>query len=71
MKTISQEKLDSHSSEKLLDLLDQSFMARALARKDSKLSTKDIANAQREIVKPIWIKFPEVAKKESFKKIRI
>tara|TARA_B100001250_G_scaffold112297_1_gene94940 strand:+ start:329 stop:544 length:216 start_codon:yes stop_codon:yes gene_type:complete len=71
MKTVSQEKLNSYSSKELLEILNKSFMARALARKDSKLSTKDIANAQREIVKTIWIKFPEVAKKESFKKIRI
>ena len=71
MKTVSQEKLNSYSSKELLEILNKSFMARALARKDSKLSTKDIANAQREIVKTIWIKFPEVAKKEGFKKIRI
>ena len=71
MKTVSQEKLNSYSSKELLEILNKSFMARALARKDSKLSTKDIANAQREIVKTIWIKFPEVAKKERFKKIRI
>ncbi len=71
MKTVSQEKLNSYSSKELLEILNKSFMARALARKDSKLSAKDIANAQREIVKTIWIKFPEVAKKEGFKKIRI
>ena len=71
MKTVSQEKLNSYSSKELLEILNKSFMARALARKDSKLSTKDIANAQREIVKTIWIKFPEVAKKEGFIKIRI
>lgn len=67
MKTISQEKLDSHSSEKLLDLLDQSFMARALARKDSKFSDKDIEMIQKEIVKTVWRNFPEVAKKEGLK----
>ena len=71
MKTVSQEKLNSYSSKELLEILNKSFMARALARKDSKLSAKDIANAQREIVKTIWNKFPEVAKKEGFKKIRI
>ena len=67
MKTISQEKLDSHSSEKLLYLLDQSFMARALARKDSKFSDKDIEMIQKEIVKTVWRNFPEVAKKEGLK----
>ena len=67
MKKISQEKLDSHSSEKLLDLLDQSFMARALARKDSKFSDKDIEMIQKEIVKTVWRNFPEVAKKEGLK----
>tara|TARA_R100000781_G_scaffold108715_1_gene73378 strand:+ start:62 stop:277 length:216 start_codon:yes stop_codon:yes gene_type:complete len=71
MKTVSQEKLNSYSSKELLEILNKTFMARTLAKKDSKLSTKDIANAQREIVKTIWIKFPEVAKKEGFKKIRI
>ena len=71
MKTVSQEKLNSYSSKELLEILNKTFMARTLAKKDSKLSTKDLANAQREIVKTIWIKFPEVAKKEGFKKIRI
>ena len=67
MKKISQEKLDSHSSEKLLDLLDKSFMARALARKDSKFSDKDIEMIQKEIVKTVWRNFPEVTKKEGLK----
>jgi len=70
MKKISQEKLDSYSSEKLLDILNKSFMARALAKKDSKLSSKDIGIIQKEIVKTVWKNFPEVAKKEGFKKFR-
>jgi predicted mannosyl-3-phosphoglycerate phosphatase (HAD superfamily) len=70
MKKISHEKLDSYSSEKLLDLLDKSFIARALARKDSKLSSKDIGIIQKEIVKTVWKNFPKVAKKEGFKKFR-
>lgn len=45
-------------------------MARALARKDSKLSSKDIGKIQEEIVKTVWKNFPEVAKKEGFKKFR-
>jgi len=71
MTTISQEKLNSYNSKELLEILNKTFMARTLTKKDSKLSRKDIANIQKEIVKTIWIKFPEVAKKEGFKKIRI
>lgn len=70
MKTISQEKLNSYSAKELLEILDKTFMARALARKDSKLSSKDIGKIQEEIVKTVWKNFPEVAKKEGFKKFR-
>nr|BAR34869.1 hypothetical protein [uncultured Mediterranean phage uvMED] len=70
MKKISQEKLNSYSSEKLLQILQQSFMARTLAKKDSKISSEDIGEIQKEIVKTIWKNFPEVAKKEGFRKFR-
>ena len=70
MKKISQEKLNSYTSEELLDILNRTFMARALARKDSRLTSEDIGRVQRAIVKTIWIKYPEVAKKEGFKRIR-
>jgi len=70
MKKISQEKLNSYSCEKLLQILKQTFMARTLAKKDSKMSSKDIGEIQKEIVKTIWKNFPEVAKKEGFRKFR-
>ena len=70
MENINQEKLNSYSSEELLEILNKTFMARTLAKKDSKLSSKDIGNIQKEIVKTIWKNFPEVAKKEGFKKPR-
>tara|TARA_B100001248_G_C27398014_1_gene467219 strand:- start:529 stop:744 length:216 start_codon:yes stop_codon:yes gene_type:complete len=70
MKKISQEKLNAYSSQKLLQILQQSFMARTLAKKDSKISSKDIGEIQKEIVKTIWKNFPEVAKKEGLRKFR-
>ena len=70
MKTISQEKLNSYSSKELLEILNKSFMARTLAKKDSKLSSKDIGKIQKEIVKTIWRNFPEVAKEQGFRKFR-
>ena len=70
MKTISQEKLNSYSSKELLEILNKSFMARTLVKKDSKLSSKDIGKIQKEIVKTIWRNFPEVAKEQGFRKFR-
>ena len=70
MKTISQDKLNSYNAKELLDILNKSFMARALAKKDSKLSNKDIGVIQKEIVKTIWKNYPQVAEKEGFRKFR-
>ena len=70
MKTISQDKLNSYNAKELLDILNKSFMARALAKKDSKLSSKDIGVMQKEIVKTIWKNYPQVAEKEGFRKFR-
>lgn len=70
MKTISKEKLDSLTSRELLNLLNKSFMARTLVKKDSKISSKDIGKIQREIVKTLWNNFPEVARFEGLKKVR-
>jgi len=70
MKTISQDKLNSYNAKELLDILNKSFMARALAKKDSKLSSKDIEVIQKEIVKTIWKNYPQVAEKEGFRKFR-
>ena len=70
MKTISQDKLNSYNAKELLDILSKSFMARALAKKDSKLSSKDIGVIQKEIVKTIWKNYPQVAEKEGFRKFR-
>ncbi len=71
MKTISTQKLNSYSGEELLNILKQTFMARTLVRKNQNITRKDIANAQKEIVKVLWIKYPEVAKAEGLKKIRV
>ena len=71
MKNISQEKLNSYSSDKLLDLLRKSFMANALARKDSKLSRTEIKKVQKAIARTLWENFPEVAKEEGLKKVRV
>ena len=71
MKIISQEKLNSYSSKELLEILNKSFMARTLAKKDSKLSRKDIGKIQKQIVKTIWRNFPEVAKEQGFRKFRV
>jgi len=70
MKTISKEKLDFLTSRELLNLLNKSFMARTLAKKESLLSRKDIGKIQREIVKTLWNNFPEVARFEGLKKVR-
>jgi hypothetical protein len=71
MRTISTQKLNSYTSEELLNILKQTFMARTLVRKNQNITRKDIANAQKEIVKTLWKKYPEVAKAEGLKKIRV
>ena len=71
MTTISTQKLNSYSSEELLNILKQTFMARTLVRKNQNITRKDIANAQKEIVKVLWTKYPEVAKAEGLKKIKV
>ena len=71
MKTISTQKLNSYSGEELLNILKQTFMARTLVRKNQNITRKDIANAQKEIVKVLWTKYPEVAKAEGLKKIKV
>ena len=70
MKKISKEKLNSYSSKELLNLLRNTFIARTLVKKDSKISSKDIGKIQREIVKTLWNNFPEVAKIEGFRKFK-
>lgn len=67
---IEYEKLKSYTAEELLKILDQSFLARTLAKKDSKLTRKDIGKIQKEIVKTIWVKYPEIAKEQGFKRLR-
>lgn len=67
---IEYEKLKSYTAKELLNLLDKSFIARTLAKKDSKLTRKDIGKIQKEIVKTIWIKYPEIAKEQGFKKLK-
>ena len=71
MRIISTQKLNSYTSEELLNILKQTFMARTLVRKNQNITRKDIANAQKEIVKTLWKKYPEVAKTEGLKKIRV
>ena len=71
MRIISTQKLNSYTSEELLNILKQTFMARTLVRKNQNITRKDIANAQKEIVKTLWKKYPEVAKAEGLKKIRV
>ena len=70
MRTVSIEKLNGYTGEELLTILKQTFMARTLVRKNQSITNKDIANAQKEIVKVLWTKFPEVAKAEGLKKIK-
>ena len=70
MRTINAEKLNSYTGNELLNILKQTFMARTLVRKNQNITRKDIANAQKEIVRLLWTKYPEVAKAESLKKIK-
>ena len=70
MRTINAEKLNSYTGNDLLNILKQTFMARTLVRKNQNITRKDIANAQKEIVRLLWTKYPEVAKAEGLKKIK-
>ena len=70
MRTISTQKLNGYTGTELLTILKQTFMARTLVRKNQNITRKDIANTQKEIVKVLWTKFPEVAKAEGLKKIK-
>lgn len=70
MRTINAEKLNSYKGNELLNILKQTFMARTLVRKNQNITRKDITNAQKEIVRLLWTKYPEVAKAEGLKKIK-
>ena len=71
MKIVSVEKLNGYTGEELLVILKQTFMARTLVRKNQNITTKDIANAQKQIAKVLWTKFPKIAKAEGLKKIKV
>jgi|14BtaG_2_1085337.scaffolds.fasta_scaffold01191_2 uncharacterized lipoprotein YehR (DUF1307 family) len=60
--------LDTKNSQELLSILYKSFTLRTLAgRKGNKI----LGDFQKEIAKTLWIKFPEVAKEEGLKKVRV
>jgi hypothetical protein len=60
--------LTNKNGKELLLILHKSFTLRTLAgRKGNKI----VGDFQKEIAKTLWIKFPEVAKEEGLKKVRI
>lgn len=60
--------LTNKNGKELLLILHKSFTLRTLAgRKGNKI----LGDFQKEIAKTLWIKFPEVAKEEGLKKVRI
>ena len=71
MRTVSIEKLNGYTGEELLAILKQTIMARTLVRKNQSITRKDIANAQKQIAKVLWTKFPEIAKAEGLKKVKV
>lgn len=60
--------LDTKNSQELISILHKSFTVRTLAGRSG---TKIIKEFQKEILKTLWIKFPEVAKEEGLKKVRV
>ncbi len=60
--------LDNKKSQELISILHKSFTLRTLAGRSG---TKIIKEFQKEILKTLWIKFPEVAKEEGLKKVRV
>jgi len=71
MKAISIEKLNGYTGEELLVILNQTLMASSLVRKNQNITRKDLANAQKQIAKVLWTKFPKIAKAEGLKKIKV
>ncbi len=67
---ISTEKLNSLTSQELLETLQTSIMANTLAKKDGKMTRKQIVKVQKEIVKAIWRNYPQIAKREGLRKIK-
>lgn len=59
--------LGAKNAQELMAILRKSFTIRALA---GRTGTKIMGEFQKEIAKTLWVKFPEVAKKEGLKKRR-
>ena len=60
--------LDTKNSQELISILHKSFTVRTLA---GRTGTKIMKEFQKEIAKTLWVKFPEVAKEEGLKKVRV
>ncbi len=60
--------LDNKNSQELISILHKSFAVHTLAGRSG---TKIMKQFQKEIAKTLWIKFPEVAKQEGLKKVRV
>jgi len=65
------EKLNNMNATELLKTLKQTFMVRTLLRKNSNMTRKDVKAIQKQIALLLWTKFPEAAKAEGLKKVRI
>ena len=65
------EKLNNMNATELLKTLKQTFMVRTLLRKNSNMTRKDVKAIQKQIASLLWTKFPEAAKAEGLKKVRI
>lgn len=60
--------LDTKNSQELISILHKSFTVRTLAGRSG---IKIMKEFQKEIAKTLWVKFPEVAKEEGLKKVRV
>ena len=60
--------LQTKNSQELISILHKSFTVRTLS---GRTGTKIMKEFQKQIAKTLWIKFPEVAKEEGLKKVRI